>query len=207
VLSATHCSKEFGSGVTLELMVGELGESKPVTVSATLSVGAIMLYEPWILAEESETYGEENESEPHRKYCLTGRPVNCATGNQAETQTDLRVGGRGPNLDLTRTYNSRLAAQQKAHGPFGFGWTYPYGATLIIGKRCELCREFATVTQGNGSTVEFESSETRPWEPVGPLVQANGVPPLLRTRLIRLVGSPSRVLGRGCSRSLRGRGS
>ncbi len=35
----------------------------------------------------------------------------------------------------------------------------------------------------------------------------NGVPPLLRTRLIRLVGSPSRVLGRGCSRSLRGRGS
>ena len=100
---------------------------------------------------ESGLLGEENESGPGHKHCQAGYPVNCATGDQVVTQADLSVGGRGPALKLTRTYNSMLAATQAAPGPFGFGWTGSYSAHLELkdeGKE-------ATVYQDNGSTVTF----------------------------------------------------
>jgi RHS repeat-associated protein len=78
-----------------------------------------------------------------------GAPVNCSTGNQTEEQTDLVVGGRGPGLRLTRSYNSLLAVEQKEAGVFGFGWTGPYSARL------EVSGETATVYHDNGSAVVF----------------------------------------------------
>jgi Domain of unknown function (DUF6531) len=101
--------------------------------------------------KESERYGPENKGEPKRKTCLLGYPVNCATGNQVETQTDLTVGGRGLGLRLTRTYNSQLSAKQTEHGSFGFGWTGSYSAHLELNYQG---RE-AIVHQDNGSTVTF----------------------------------------------------
>jgi YD repeat-containing protein len=104
-------------------------------------------------AEErgGEELGEGNPGEPDRHGCRLGKPVNCATGNQTIAQTDLAVGGRGPALELTRTYNSRLAAKQSEHGSFGFGWTGSYSAHLELKEEGQE----AIVHQDNGSTVTF----------------------------------------------------
>jgi RHS repeat-associated protein len=177
VVETPDCKSENENSVVVEMFVGEVQEIKPVTVSASLSIGAILLHEAWFLPEESETYGTENESEPERKPCMEGGPVNCATGNQVVKQTDLRVGGHGPGLDLTRTYNSRLAFTQTkkgGYGPFGYGWTGPDSTSLEIIFKCKLvCLEkYAKIKQDNGSTVRFERNGEK-WEPEGPLVQAS----------------------------------
>jgi YD repeat-containing protein len=109
---------------------------------------------------ENELFGPGNPGERGRHGCLTGKPVNCATGNETQTQTDLSVGGRGPALRLTPTYNSRLAMKQATPGQFGFGWTGSYSAHLelsVEGKE-------AVVYQDNGSTVTFaRSGSGEPW--------------------------------------------
>ena len=105
---------------------------------------------------------------------MVGHPVNCATGNQVVTQTDLHVGGRGPGLHLTRTYNSRLATKLTGNGSFGYGWRGSYSAHLLVEKGCygSFCSEFATAYDNNGSSVLFARPEETVFEPVGPLVQA-----------------------------------
>ena len=90
------------------------------------------------------------------KYSCTGDPINCATGNLTETQTDLSVGGRGPGLRVTRAYNSLAAVEAKETGPFGYGWTGSYSAHLEVNGATET----ATVFQDNGSTVQFILSST-----------------------------------------------
>jgi RHS repeat-associated protein len=120
-----------------------------------------------LLVSEEEEFGSENEATPHKTKCLIGKPVNCATGNQTETQIDLAVGGRGPGLRLTRTYNSQLAATQNSPGSFGYGWTGPYSAHLEVSAESGQ----ATVYQDNGSTVRF-LPEGKAWAPAGVLVQA-----------------------------------
>jgi RHS repeat-associated protein len=117
----------------------------------------------------SEQFGLTSENEPDRKGCSLGYPVNCATGNQVETQTDLAVGGRGLGLSLTRTYNSQLAATQIEHGPFGFGWTGSYSAHLELGYEGKE----ATVYQDNGSTATFGRSGIGAyWAPASSLAEA-----------------------------------
>jgi len=108
------------------------------------------------LEKESERYGAKNEGEPDHGTCSLGEfPVNCATGNQFVTQTDLAVGGRGPALGLTRTYNSLLALI-RPNTAFGYGWTGSYSAHLELNYKG---RE-ATVYQNNGSTVTFARAGT-----------------------------------------------
>jgi YD repeat-containing protein len=156
-------------------------EEGTTNVSGSISVGSVPVTRrmtPEEEREEEEDYGEENPGAPKEPHCQLGYPVNCATGNQIETQTDLSVGGRGPSLDLTRTYNSRLAAKQNEHsrGPFGYGWTGSYSAHLSSELRCQglLCNEeVITVTQDNGSTVRFAGfTGGKTWKPIGPLVEA-----------------------------------
>ncbi len=128
---------------------------------------------------EEESYGSENEGEPNRKYCLLGKPVNRATGDETATQTDLTVGGRGPALDLTRTYNSLLAAHQVQPGSFGFGWTGPYSAHLELAEKGKE----AIVHQEDGSTIRYtleeehidtirDASSGASWVPSSALVEA-----------------------------------
>ena len=142
----------------------------------SISVGAVLVTRMTTTVEEEELerelFGQGKAATPDRIECFKGRPVNCATGNQVETQTDLSVGGRGLGLNLTRTYNSQLAAKQTAHGPFGFGWTSSYSASLKIGSGCGGCREVATVTQENGSTVRFFRYGIGSWAPYNSLVEA-----------------------------------
>lgn len=55
------------------------------------------------------------------KECETGDPVNCASGNFFETQTDIAIGGLGVGLGLTRTYSAQAAATAGSPGAFGYG--------------------------------------------------------------------------------------
>jgi RHS repeat-associated protein len=69
---------------------------------------------------------------------------------------------------VTRTYNSQLAASQSAPGPFGYGWTGPYSAHLVVNEEAET----ATVHQSNGSTVTFSLTASKTYAAAGSWVQA-----------------------------------
>jgi RHS repeat-associated protein len=74
-------------------------------------------------------------------------PVDAPTGNFWHTFDDLSIPGRGMAVDLTRTYNSMSAA---TNGPFGFGWSFPYGMSLNLPDATHV-----VVNQENGSQVTF----------------------------------------------------
>jgi RHS repeat-associated protein len=80
-----------------------------------------------------------------------GDPVNYATGESTEEQTDLSIGGRGPGLHVVRVYSSSAAAEAKTAGRWGFGWTGPYDASLEINTK----EETATVYQESGNAAVF----------------------------------------------------
>ncbi|MCA1831305.1 MAG: RHS repeat-associated core domain-containing protein [Actinomycetota bacterium] len=77
---------------------------------------------------------------------VTPYPIDTASGNFWHSFDDLAIPGRGAAIDLSRTYNSLAAATD---GPFGFGWTHPYGMTLTIGGSTTV------VNQENGSQGTF----------------------------------------------------
>jgi RHS repeat-associated protein len=109
-----------------------------------------------------EAYGRSNPSEPEYPRTQCGHPVNCATGNQFEVQSDLSISGRGGGMSLVRTYNSQAAAQG-ATGPFGYGWSSSYSDHLAIDQAAGT----AIVAQANGSTAPFTISGSsfvaQPW--------------------------------------------
>ncbi len=114
-----------------------------------------------------ETFGSANAATPNAEPCMQAHPVNCATGNQTESQQDLAVGGRGPALQLTRTYNSQAAVKESSPGPFGYGWSSTYSAHVEVNAE----RGSATVYNDNGSAVRFASTGSA-WTPVNPLAEA-----------------------------------
>lgn len=102
--------------------------------------------------DSTTTQGGGNKSDPNLQNCDgTWFPVNCATGNQYEEQADLVLGGRGPGLHVTRTYNSQAAAEAKSSGVWGYGWSGPYSSHLEINEESKV----VTVVQENGSTAAF----------------------------------------------------
>lgn len=122
-------------------------------------------------------YAEGNPAEPNTQTVSCGRPVNCATGNQYETQPDIAIPGYGAGLNLVRTYNSQLAVSQTSPGRFGYGWSDPFGANLTFEEVCNKaaeCVKAATVHQANGSTITFENYGTT-WYAEGPWVEATFV--------------------------------
>lgn len=82
-----------------------------------------------------------------------GDPVDCATGDLTEMQTDFRIGGRGVGLDLVRSYSAQAAAAS-ALGIFGYGWTNSFGDKLTS----EESGAKQTLTEGSGGTVTFTKS-------------------------------------------------
>ena len=137
---------------------------KPVAIGGLSSVTGVAAGERHVLAFGAEfrpgeaplpeeLYGSENLGEPGYQRSCAGDPVNCATGNLAESQTDLAVGGRGIPLTLTRTYNAQAAAAGK-HGPFGYGWSAPFSDHLEFSSEAKT----VTVVQANGSTVTFKAT-------------------------------------------------
>jgi RHS repeat-associated protein len=81
----------------------------------------------------------------------SGDPVECATGDFTEGQTDLAVGGRGLGLLLTRTYSAQSAAAATSPGAFGYGWSATFGDRLTV----EEGGARVTVVRGDGSTIPF----------------------------------------------------
>ena len=82
-----------------------------------------------------------------------GKPVDCATGNETLSQTDLHIGGRGVGLNLTRSYNSQAAAAG-VKGLFGYGWTSSFSDHLILEPAVHL----VLLVTASGATVPFSES-------------------------------------------------
>jgi RHS repeat-associated protein len=97
-----------------------------------------------------ETSGGGNPSElGHCMDVCQGDPINTATGEFAETYTDLNIPGRGPQLELTRTYGSQRASLD---GPLGLGWSFDYGMWVA---QDTAGSNAMNVHQENGSIVAF----------------------------------------------------
>lgn len=139
-----------------------------VTDATTLSVEAFVVEEERKPhrrhgPRKRELLGPNSPGDPKLPRSCTGDPVDCATGNLTETQTDIDVPGLGVGLTLARTYNSQAAAEDSWHGPFGYGWSWSFGAHLLTHNdyssgRLSVTR---TVEQGNGSTVAFVDGTPR----------------------------------------------
>ena len=84
-----------------------------------------------------------------------GDPVNPATGNLSLAATDVAIAGRGPALEVARTYNAQAAAAGEA-GRFGAGWSDAYGARIETGPKKQV-----TVHLGTGATVPFTARGRR----------------------------------------------
>jgi RHS repeat-associated protein len=103
-----------------------------------------------------ELYGPENPGEPNYAHSCEGKPVNCATGNETVSQTDLSVGGRGVPLAFTRTYNAQAAVAQSTPGLLGYGWSSSFSDHLSISTTEGTTT--VSVVQANGSTVTFKGN-------------------------------------------------
>jgi RHS repeat-associated protein len=93
--------------------------------------------------------------------CYCGDPVETATGDFSESQTDIAVGGLGVGLELTRSYSALAAASATPPGIFGYGWFNSFSDRLDTeeeGKRITLVR-------ANGSTVPFTSDGKGSFDP------------------------------------------
>ena len=84
--------------------------------------------------------------------CQTGDPVDCASGDFWQTFTDVSIPGRGPNLDLTRTYNNLQASNS---GIFGNGWSSSYDQHLTLNGDGSITLTLSdgsqTIAEPNGS--------------------------------------------------------
>ena len=76
----------------------------------------------------------------------TAYPVDTLSGSFWHTFDDLAIPGRGPALELSRSYNS---SQASVDGLFGYGWSSTYGMALDVNGST------ATVHQETGAVVTF----------------------------------------------------
>jgi RHS repeat-associated protein len=108
----------------------------------------------------AEALPSDQQVERHGSESSCGDPVNCATGNFSEEQTDIAVPGLGIGLDLSRTYSSQAAAAATSPGIFGYGWSSSFADHLQIeGGGAEI-----TFVRGDGSTVPFAETATGGYE-------------------------------------------
>jgi YD repeat-containing protein len=119
----------------------------PNTPIRTASWPSITIPGPAASAVEAAEVGLATNPRSSLNECSTGKPINCATGNFWHTFDDLAVPGRGPALNLQRTYNS---FQHASDSMFGFGWSSSYGMNLTTDAGGVV-----TVSQENGSAIKF----------------------------------------------------
>ena len=135
IVNSAEFNKESGTGTT-EITVpfennGTIGQFTG-TLSIKNPIGVLF----------SERYG-------YRCHC--GDPVETASGDLVESQTDISVPGLGIGLDLTRSYSAQAAAEAESPGTFGYGWTASFGDRLKFDEE----GEGVTVQRADGSTVPF----------------------------------------------------
>lgn len=138
MLSGTNPAFLIGTSIR-ELSGAKKGKTWGVCAVCSFSFGA------------EEGYGAPNPAEPNVIRSFSGKGINLGSGDLFQTQNDLSTEGRGPALELTRYYNSQLAANAKSPGIFGYGWTSTFSASLTVNEAAET----ATVRNDNGSTAVF----------------------------------------------------
>ena len=91
--------------------------------------------------------------------CKAGEPVDVATGDYFETDTDASVATYGPALNFTRTYDAVLAQEESASsapGPLGYGWTDNMAMSLALNTDYDTSvTGDVTLNQSNGSQALF----------------------------------------------------
>jgi RHS repeat-associated protein len=94
--------------------------------------------------------------------CHVGQPVNTATGTFWHSFIDVSVPGRGPGLELSRTYSSSAAA---AAGMFGFGWGSSYEARLVPARDGNGSVTSMTLVDRNNAHAVFTKVDNGYWAP------------------------------------------
>jgi RHS repeat-associated protein len=158
----THEPPEQSLAVLEELLKSQLESPRNLKLREWIEyIVTGVGFNPVGVPAASEDYGTSSEGASSTSHCEKGDPVNCFTGNESESQTDLSVGGRGVPLVLDRTYNSQAAAAG-VKGSFGYGWSASFSDSLEINAGAGT----VTVRQANGSTLAFEGKLSEP----GPLL-------------------------------------
>jgi RHS repeat-associated protein len=111
-----------------------------------------------------ERFGVRNAADIHVQDPCRGEPVDCATGNEVESQTDVSIPALGVPFVLERTYNSQAAAEASSPGLFGYGWSSSYSDHLEFDSETNA----VTVVQANGSTAVFFGNIGTPGEFTAP---------------------------------------
>ena len=78
----------------------------------------------------------------------SGEPVDLSTGAFWSAETDISISGRGPSLQLARTYNSLRAS---VAGRLGYGWNDSYDWALNVDSGTGQ----VAIRQDNGSQTVF----------------------------------------------------
>jgi RHS repeat-associated protein len=140
----TTCSKTTGSPSSrFVATVGTLANYFPPNPMLAVS-NSVGLAGP---TGAFETAGGSNPAELNQCFACKGDPVNTSTGEFFENDTDLTVHGRGPGLQMARTYSSQRASFP---GPLGYGWSFAYDMRIT-----QPTSTSAEVTHENGSISRF----------------------------------------------------
>jgi RHS repeat-associated protein len=157
---ATSAQMDFPGGLALDSS-GDLFIADDARVREVIDAGAPAAalplngpFQPAPFPHDVLSKVEENGGGNPSEACSCGRgeatknPVDTASGEFWHTQTDMAVPGRGPSLDVTRSYSSDLAS---SYGPLGHGWTWPYTMSVTQDPYGNMI-----VHQENGSVVAFK---------------------------------------------------
>ena len=171
VLMATGQSSSSPlNDVTTSVGVGGTGGSGSTVYPVNGGMEEVAIY-PYVLSQEqinrhytlsgqspatSQLLGPPNQ-DVNKTTCDCGDPVDTATGNLAESFTDLSIAGRGVPLAFMRNYNSLSASQ---NGPLGYGWTESYNAWLSFDGSGN-----ALVHEETGATLTFALTPTGTYQP------------------------------------------
>ena len=86
-------------------------------------------------------------------------PFLVNSGNFYHTQSDLSIPCLGPDLEITRYYNTH----DLYDGPFGYGWNMNYTTRLVLTEGSDGS-QYATVRMGNGVRLKFTRNEDDSFE-------------------------------------------
>ena len=106
---------------------------------------------------------------------LVGDPVDPATGDFSESNTDLSIPTYGPALDFTRSYDAQLAEQQTTAGTpgaLGYGSTDNWASSLSFGA--PTAGDIYTIAGLRTDDGQGGSATNAPLDPYGVYADSSG---------------------------------
>jgi|GEM_PF-948487 len=117
--------------------------------------------------EEDQDEDEEDDDDDCKEDCnneckpdAKKSPVYVKSGNLELKYIDLEIGGIGPALNVTRTFNS----QDRYNGPFGNGWTFNLAARLI--QVSDNSGDYIIIRKPSGKRLKFIKTDAGLYTPV-----------------------------------------